>query len=394
MRMTRSLPAFAVIFCLASAIPGIADLSISVPDMPPSAVDASGDLHEDWGVVGLEIEQPEGVPAIAQRSLPSPVPSMMKNVTTDTAVGPVLLTSSAYRAPIWPNGVDVLTATIENAADREVRARLRVILPESVSLGERVAVLGGRAVLALPKEPSPLRRERSWGGLGGDVPMPGWGHPEIECDPAFRNIRAGMGGVPIVYRFAVPPGAKRTVVLGLCESHHVQAGERPLLLYVEGAPRAEVDPIAVWGRNIPGCLRFDACDLDGDGRLQIVVAPHPQAHDRNTILNVIWVFSPDIYVDLNDVLRGKLSETAEYYVDVGGERDQSVYEGGALTYDLTLAPGARRELMFLVACPGASVPDPESMDWTSESLQAAANDVWGDWVSRQARHSESSNPQR
>jgi len=240
-------------------------------------------------------------------------------------------------------------------------------------------------VLALPKDPQPLRRERSWGALGGDVSMPGWGRPDRDCDPAFRNIRAGMGGVPIIYRFAVPPGAKRTVVLGLCESHYSQAALRPQLLYVEGAPRAEIDPIATWGHNVPGCLTFDAVDANGDGRLQIVAAPHPRAPDRNPILNVIWVFLPDVYVDVNEVVRGKLSSVAEYYVDVGGEKDQSLYEGGSLTYDMTLPAGARRELMFLVAGPGSSVPNPETMAWTAASLRQAAEDVSSDQADHEAR---------
>jgi hypothetical protein len=215
--------------------------------------------------------------------------------------------------------------------------------------------------------------------------MPGWGRPEGECDPAFRNIRAGMGAVPIIYRFAVAAGAKRTAVLGFCESHHSQAGQRPLTIYIEGAPKAEVDPIAVWGRHQPGCLRFDATDVNGDGRLQVVIAPTPGAPDQNPILSAVWVFSPDTYVDIAQVRRGKMSPLAEYYVDAGGEKDQSLYEGGALTYDLTLPAGASRQLVFLVACAGAAVPSPEAMAWTPESLRQAAADVWSDWASRQAR---------
>jgi len=80
-----------------------------------------------------------------------------------------------------------------------------------------------------------------------------------------------------------------------------------------------------------------------------------------------------------------MSAAAEYYVDVGGEKDQSLYEGGGLTYELTLAPGARQELMFLAACPGGSVPNPDTMAWTAESLRQAADDVWSDWAPREAQ---------
>ena len=50
---------------------------------------------------------------------------------------------------------------------------------------------------------------------------------------AHRQIRAGMGGVPITYRFAVQTGEKRYVVLGFCESHWAEAGQRPLVINVE-----------------------------------------------------------------------------------------------------------------------------------------------------------------
>jgi len=407
MKATRYLVISLVIVWLCAASAGFADLSIGAPGLAPSTVDAAGGLHEDWGVVTLRLMEPEGTPVVDQRSQPSPLPTIARNVTTNIAVGPILLTSTAYRAPIWPRGVDVLAARVDNDGAAESRVRFQVLLPEQVKVGQRLAVLGGRQVLALPKEPQPVRLERSWGYLAGGVPMPGWGRPEVECDPAFRNIRAGMGGVRIIYRFAVPPGAKRTVILGLCESHHVEAGQRRLLLYVEGAPRIEVDPIAAWGRHVPRCLRFNARDADGDGRLQVVVGPHQQARDRNPILNVIWVFAPDLNVDLNEVLRGEwlgpsgrhpgrrprdLSAAAEYYVDVGGEKDQSLYEEGALIYDLTLAPGAQQELLFLVAPPDAAVPNPERMAWTAESLKQAADDVWRDWGARNARRTQSSEP--
>ncbi len=357
------------------------DLLLGVPDMQPSWADADGALHEDWGVVALGLEDPAGAPAVSRRYEVSPVPTAV----TETAAGAVTLTTSAYRAPVWPAGVDVLTARLRNRGAVETSARLQVALPERVGLGDRVGSLGARPVLALPAEPRPVRRELDWGCTGGVVPMPGWARPEGECDPAFRNIRAGMGGVPIIYRFAVPVGAERTVFLGLCESHWDAPGRRPVMLYAEGAPKAEIDPIAAWGQHKPGCLRFDARDADGDGRLQIVVAPHPQAEDKNTILNALWVFSPDVYVDTRDVLAGRASAAAEYYVDVGGEKDQLLYGSGPVTYEITLAPGAEQELCFLVACAGGSVPNPEATPWTPVSLRRAAEDVWGDWFARGAR---------
>lgn len=378
MKVAQHLALLAAL-CLAPAAPGRCDFLIGTPDMPPSSVDANGALHEDWGVVEVRLAEPAGAAVVEQRYEVAPFPA----VITTTRAGAITLTATAYRAPIWPAGVDVLSVRLCNSATDEVRARLRLVIPSEVSMGERVGTLGGRAVLALPAEPRPWRAERDWGCAGGVVPMPGWAQPQGECDPAFRNISAGMGGMPIIYRFRVPQGARRTVVLGLCESHHAQAGQRPLVLRVEGAPRVEIDPLAAWGRHVAGCVRFDGCDVNADGRLEVVSAPHPDAPDRNPILNVIWVFSPDAHVDLEQVRRGTLSAAAEYYVDVGGDRDQGLYEGGELRYDLALPARAEKDFTFLAACPGASVPNPDA--WTADSLRRAAQEVWDGWRAQGVR---------
>jgi len=359
---------------LALMAPSLAgsDLLLSSPGLTPSKVDSEGVVHEDWGTVALRIREPAGAKITGQRYEQDPVPTAI----TTVAVGSVTLTQTAYRAPVWPRGVDVLTAHVRNTADESIAACLDVIVPEQMTVGESVGMLHDRAVLGLPKGATPVREARAWGCTGGVVPMPGWARPKGQCDPAFRNISAGMGGVPIIYRFAVPEGSKRTVVLGFCESHWPSAGIRPLEIYVEGAAKSEIDPIAAWSQHRPGCLRFDAADLDRDGRLQVVVAPHPKASDRNTILNVIWVFSPDVYVDTRDVLHGKMTPQAEYYVDVGGEKDQLLYQLGKLTYKLRLDASGEQELTFFLACPGGSaVPNPETTTWTPESLRRAAEDV-------------------
>jgi hypothetical protein len=381
MRKTRHVTIAAA--SLALIVPGLvgSELLLSSPGFPPSRVDERGAIHEDWGTVALCIREPAGAKIAGQRYEQDPVPTAI----TTAAVGSVTLTQTAYRAPVWPCGIDVLTAQLRNTADEAVAVCLDVIVPEQMTVGESVGMLDGRAVLGLPKGAAPVREERAWGCTGGVVPMPGWARPKGQCDPAFRNISAGMGGVPIIYRFAIPEGAKRTVVLGFCESHWPSAGIRPLEIYVEGAAKSEIDPIAAWSQHRPGCLRFDAADLDRDGRLQVVVAPHPRASDRNTILNVIWVFSPDVYVDTRDVLHGKMTPQAEYYVDVGGEQDQLLYQGGKLTYELRLEPSEKQDLTFFLASPGSpSVPNPEQTAWTSDSLRRAAQDVWADQQSVQA----------
>lgn len=377
----RCFIAVLAILLLWTALPVAADLMIGTPDSPPSWVDPLGAVREDWGRLVVRLEAPAGERLVGQHYGARPAVT----VTTISAGGPISLTRKAYRSPIWPSPVDVMTTRVTDTSDQPAACRLRVVLPEGLEMGERLGLIGGRAVLAVLGDLQPSRTEREWGCVGGVVAMPGWGKPEGKCDPAFRNIRAGMGGVPIIYRFAVPKGAKRTVVLGLCESHWDAAGRRPLVIYVEGAPKTEVDPIALWARHGPGCLRFDASDVNADGRLEMVVAPHPQAPDKNPILNVIWIFSPDLYVDTNQVLRGQMNAAAEYYVDVGGEKDQSLYDTGTLVYDLELQPRATEEFTFLLACNGGSVPNPQDSAWTPAALRRAAEDVWAGRIESGAR---------
>ena len=156
---------------------------------------------------------------------------------------------------------------------------------------------------------------------------PGGPTPAVECDPAFRNIRAGIGGVPILYRFKVDPKAKANVVLGFCESHWAQAGQRPVICQVEGAPPQEVDPVARWGQHQPGALLFAASDANGDGMLEVAVLPKPGAADQNPILNAIWLFPAETLPNLDQVIAGKLNAVASRYVQVGGANDQSLAAG-------------------------------------------------------------------
>ena len=358
-----------------------ADHLIGSPDMAPSRVDAGGVVHEDWGTASLVLEEPAGIRVTGQIYEAAPVPT----VVTTKAAGTIVLTETVYRAPLWPSAADVLTARIENTGSEAQSVRLRLALPETVSTGEHLGVLGGRPVVGLLAKMGPRVRTRAWGCSGGVSPLPGWAKPNAACDPAFRNISAGMGGVPIEYAFAVPDGQKRTVVLGFCESHWSVSGHRPLKVSVEGTPETEVDPIARWGQHGPGCLEFDAFDHNGDGYLDVVISPHPNATDKNTILNVIWVFEPGVSVDPAQVLRGELTDRAAYYVDVGGQKDQPLYEGGPVAYDLDVAAGEATTLAFLLAGPGAQVPNPQNMAWTLEAMRKAADDVWRDWLGQAAK---------
>ena len=188
-----------------------------------------------------------------------------------------------------------------------------------------------------------------------------------------------MGGVPIVYRFAVPAGSTATVVLGLCESHWNAAGQRPLRCRAEGAPEQSVDPVAKWGQHQPGLLVFQARDENGDGKLVVTVRPAAHAPDQNPILNVIWIFAAGETPALDKVLAGQLNDTALYYVDVGG--DEGPVDLPARQDGVPRAPGGRWHAGTDVPgrlprrrCAGA-----QPSDWSPDKLLRAVRDVWRDW---------------
>ena len=352
-----------------------ADVEIRSPGSAPTKVTSDGSVVESWGTVCLKIVEPNDAQITEHRGEMEPMPVAV----TRRRAGEVTLTQSAYRAPVWPSGVDVLEAALTNHGTEAAKTELELAVPEGMQIGDTTGTIGRLPSLLLPGDLPVIREEREWGYTDGVSALPGWAKPNVPCDPAFRNIAAGMGGVPIRYRFHVQPGAKRTVVLGFCESHHPTRGLRPLLVQVEGTEDRSVDPIALWGRHVPGVLRFDAADADADGRLEIAIAPHPQARDRNPILNVLWVFETATRIDEAKLLAGEANDQAERYVDVGGENDQSLYKPGNLRFTLELAPNDHREFIFLLRSPDCRLfPDMSLGLWTHETLRKAAADVWSD----------------
>ncbi len=350
------------------------------PGFPPSTLDADGKLVEDWGSLDVALSGEgivEGPTTLEAIKLEDVIPAA--RAAADR--GAVRLVRTAFRAPAFPAGVDVLTVRLEEARGQAAEVLLGLGLPDKAVIGLRTVRLGGRVVLTLPAESLADRPLRDWGSCDEASSLPGWAKPAVECDPAFRNIRAGMGGVPIVYRFTVPPKSDATVVLGLCESHWAEPGQRPLTCRVEGAAPQTVDPVAKWGQHQPGALAFAGRDENGDGKLEVVVRAAPGAPDRNPILNVIWIFPAGESPNLPRLVAGVLSGAAARYVDVGGENDQSIYPPGQLEYRIKLEAGAAQELTFFVASPDSSAPTPDTSAWTAATLRRAAAEVWRDWPS-------------
>ena len=356
-----------------------AEVTFTSPGLPATHMDDQGRLVEDWGLIAV---------GVAGAGLPTTAPTTVQGLKLDGLIpaaqaqsryGTVAITLTAFRAPVWPGGLDVLTIRLAETAGQETPVRLSLTLPEAGQIGLKTVTLGGRAVVGLPTGTKASQIMREWGWADDAVALPGWAKPSVDCDPAFQNIRAGVGGVPILYHFKVAPKAKVKALLGFCESFWAQAGQRPLICQVEGAPTQEIDPLDRWGQHRPGAVLFEASDENGDGTLDVCVLPKPGAPDQNPILNAIWLFPANSTPILEQVIAGKLNSNALRYVAVGGSNDQSLYAGGRLEYALTLSANGSQELTFLVACAGSSVPAPDNMAWTSEKLRQAAAAVWRDW---------------
>lgn len=349
------------------------------PGLPPSYLDAQGRLMEDWGTLTFRLLG-DTLPTSGATSVRSLLlDGALPGVEAKTVRGPVTLTLTAYRAPVWPSGVDVLTVRATGTAGKEANVRLALDLPEGARVGKSSVTLGGRSILTLAPGATASQPTREWGYDDDAEAMTNWATPEEDCDPAFRNIRAGLGGVPIHYRFTVEPRSAFNVVLGFCESHWTQPGQRPMVCKVEGAPTQEIDPLARWGRHKPGVLQFAGKDEDGDGRLDVWVLPRLGAPDQNPILNALWLFPPGAGLNLDQVLKGKLNKLAVRFVDVGGPSDQSLCAPGKLEYALTLAPGEEKELVFLAACRDGTAPLWNRSAWTPAKLRRATLRVRQEW---------------
>jgi len=130
-----------------------------------------------------------------------------------------------------------------------------------------------------------------------------WAAPKTASDPAFRHIAVGYAQ-PVAYRFRAARGAHYTVVFGLCEGWHTNAAQRVLDLRIEGRTRHTVDLVAEKGRNVPAVFAFDASDENGDGWIDVAVAAAANSPDKNTILNLLWIFRAGDAPDERELLSG------------------------------------------------------------------------------------------
>ena len=137
-------------------------------------------------------------------------------------------------------------------------------------------------------------------------------------DTSLRHIAVHMGG-SIQYELVVPPGAGRRIALALCEGWWNEAGQRVQTLRVEGTEPKTIDLVADLGQNKAEAYWFEAQDANRDGRIDISIDAAPQAADKNTILNGLWVF----YGRHTARHRGTVGRQAELGRSGTDEHDQS-----------------------------------------------------------------------
>jgi len=180
--------------------------------------------------------------------------------------------------------------------------------------------------------------ENTWGCVSGWSPQKGWAHPPVPSDPAFRSIHAGWGGKPIVYRFRAKSGHKYWVAFGLCEGFWNQSGQRVLDLKIDGKTVRTLDTVADIGKDRPWVELFPA--IASSEYIEVASVASSKAKDRNSILNVLWVFDEATTPRPEDVIAGQDIKPL-YKADCGGEEDQE-WTRYMLSFEGRVGPGERR----------------------------------------------------
>ncbi len=130
-------------------------VEIRSPGFPPTGVGPDGSLAEPWGHIALRLSLPPNAET-TQRQQDEPMPAAV----TVSAAGDLELRQLAYRAPVWPEGVDVIEATAVNRGKDPTVMEIELSVPEKMAIGDTFGIIEGRPALALPRALSPSREER------------------------------------------------------------------------------------------------------------------------------------------------------------------------------------------------------------------------------------------
>jgi hypothetical protein len=271
--------------------------------------------------------------------------------------GGLLYKVSAMTVPDDQNGnFDLYKLEIQNPTDKPLASKLAAILegPPDMRLQGGVVRGLGDAPFLLADAPAETRIElRDWGLCDKRAKAYATGPGPGNTEPAVASYRAGLDGVPVVYRVKAEPGRKYVVYLvstphisGYWLENPKQAGDLVYDYQVEGAPSQALDYIEyLRKKSQPLCVRFDgAHDQDGDGYLEVRSGVTASSRIKHTRLSVIYVFPEGTKVDdPAAVYGGLMNDRCVWHIDVGSTPEQGSQNQ---LYDKTDVGFGRLKLLY------------------------------------------------
>ena len=176
--------------------------------------------------------------------------------------------------------------------------------------------------------------------LDGISGVPHWAQPAAGVSPEFRNVAWGNNR-PVAYRFRVPAGGAKRVMLGFCESYKKYLFQRTATMEVEGATTQVVDLALNAPHHAPQVFLLDARDENNDGWINLRVFA-PQGQDPNATLATVAVYAAGTKLSREELVAGSLAEKdrAELRIACGTEmgRQQARTDLVHARYSGDLAP--------------------------------------------------------
>jgi len=372
---------------------------IGLPDDPyKTIVGADGGLYYDYGggafydfqtriLADLESEEPKS--SIHQSLLDSRIPI----VITEQQTGDLILKQKAWSdAPqnpdikVWSQErVDYLWLTVKNPDARPHESRLVL----NVATDKNLILNSGQTHLTLAGQPKEtfLSVSPSCGSVWPDSfsqeiqkklqirPLRilsvsrNWGKPNIKCDKRFRNILVGYNR-PLEFTYKVEPDKHYRLAFAFIESWHDNPQRRPLEIHIEGETVRKLNLVGEFGRHTPVVLTFEAKDKNHNGLLEMGIYASPEAEDKNTILNALWIFETAKAPTEKQILTGGIDEQALALYDASGHTQEPV----KLYFDRAIPPGG--EYQVLVTLPQGEQAPQETDVADAQRLLEKAVTYW------------------
>ena len=305
--------------------------------------------------------------------------------------------------------------------------------PPDLRLEEGVVRALGASAFAVADSPAKsCLALRPWGLCDKRAKAYQLGPGPGKTEAAIARCRIGLDGLPVVYRFQAEKSKKYVVYLAATPEiwgHYLEkpekSGDLVFEYRVEGCEPKTLD-WSDWIRtkNEPLCAGFeDACDVNGDGYIEVSAGVAAGSRIRHTRLSAIYVFPAGTRVEkLEDVYSGAMNAKCVFHISVGATPEQGPanqdYDHSdvnlarlKLAYGETIAPGQtktwwlrvpsihRREPVsmgyiahaFRDVLPGEAVPPCsdstlralQSVD--ARSMEARFREFWTDFFAKAAR---------